>query len=150
MLFRFWVFPDCTFLDISIWIWGVLPQGFPLSTCAGARGPFLHKRRVALQPFRLHPPSAHRIAAFLGSRPGMNRCFPNMTLWALPPDHPVAASCHHLWRQAAVQRRIPLPERGDVVTLHAVVIQGCSQKSSPLFTAVSVGYSHSSGLCCLA
>ena len=46
--------------DFLIWNWGALPQGFPLWICAGASGSFGHKRRVALQPFRLHPSGTDR------------------------------------------------------------------------------------------
>ena len=84
------------------------------------------------------------------SCPGVNGGFPFVAPFTSPPNFLAAAIGDAMRSQRIVIQGMPLLEQGELVMLHAVVIQGCFQKSSPRFTAVSVGYSLSSGLCCPA
>ena len=67
-----------------------------------------------------------------------------VALFTEPPDCAIAPVGHILGRQAAVPERMPFSEHGFFVVRHTIVVQGCAQKSSPLFAAVSAGDSRGS------
>lgn len=67
-----------------------------------------HHLHMVVQVTPLDFSRAHRTAAFLRPRPGIDHCFPYMALGALPPDFSVAPQSHHFRRQRSIQRGVPL------------------------------------------
>ena len=65
--------------------------------------------------------SAHRASAFLLACPGVDGCFPDVSLAASPPHPLMASRRHHLRRQAAVQRIVPLD--GDLRTDRCKIVE---------------------------
>ena len=70
-----------------------------------------------------HPSGADGAAAPLRARTGIDDRLPDVAQRAAPPDLSVAAGRHHLRRQAAVERRVPL-RRHDRLPCRKVVEPG--------------------------
>lgn len=70
----------------------------------------------------------HRASAFLLASSGIDGCFPDVSLTASPPHPFMASRRHHLWRQTAVQRSIPL---GGDLRIERCKIVEASQNAPP-------------------
>lgn len=82
---------------------------------------------------------AYGTSAFLLSGSGVDGCIPDVSLTASPPHPFMASRRHHLWRQTAVQRVIPL--RGDFRMKRSKIIKTSQNAPSCAVWAAGVLYS---------
>lgn len=82
---------------------------------------------------------AYGTSAFLLSGSGVDGYFPDVSLTASPPHPFMASRRHHLWRQTAVQRSIPLG--GDFRMKRCKIVEASQNAPSCAVWAAGVLYS---------